>query len=102
MMSLASALPAQTSEAAGHILKAAQWNRLYPQEKVYLHLDNTAYFLGETIWMKAYVTRSDTENRSNISRVLYVELISPRGFVVERPKGYSKPATMKSGPTRAT
>ena len=86
MMSLASALPAQTSEAAGHILKAAQWNRLYPQEKVYLHLDNSAYFLGETIWMKAYVTRSDTENRSNISRVLYVELISPRGFVVERRK----------------
>ena len=86
MMSLASALPAQTSEAAGHILKAAQWNRLYPQEKVYLHLDNTAYFLGETIWIKAYVTRSDTENRSNISRVLYVELISPRGFVVERRK----------------
>ena len=86
MMSLASALPAQTSEAAQHILKAAQWNRLYPQEKVYLHLDNAAYFLGETIWMKAYVTRSDTENRSNISRVLYVELISPRGFVVERRK----------------
>ena len=86
MMALASALPAQTSEAAQHILKAAQWNRLYPQEKVYLHLDNTAYFLGETIWMKAYVTRSDTENRSNISRVLYVELISPRGFVVERRK----------------
>lgn len=86
MMSLASALPAQTSEAAQHILKAAQWNRLYPQEKVYLHLDNNAYFLGETIWMKAYVTRSDTENRSNISRVLYVELISPRGFVVERRK----------------
>ena len=86
MMSLASALPAQTSEAAGHILKAAQWNRLYPQEKVYLHLDNSAYFLGETIWMKAYVTRSDTENRSNISRVLYVELISPRGFVIERRK----------------
>lgn len=86
MMSLASALPAQTTEAAGHILKAAQWNRLFPQEKVYLHLDNTAYFLGETIWMKAYVTRSDTENRSNISRVLYVELISPRGFVVERRK----------------
>ena len=86
MMSLASALPAQTSEAAEHILKAAQWNRIYPQEKVYLHLDNSAYFLGETIWMKAYVTRSDTENRSNISRVLYVELISPRGFVVERRK----------------
>ena len=76
-------LGADTGEC---IMRAAQWNRLYPQEKVYLHLDNTAYFLGETIWMKAYVTRSDTENRSNISRVLYVELISPRGFVIERRK----------------
>ena len=74
------------AEAGECIMRAAQWNRLYPQEKVYLHLDNTAYFLGETIWMKAYVTRSDTENRSNISRVLYVELISPRGFVIERRK----------------
>ena len=86
LLSLTSALTAQTSEAAQHVLRAAQWNRLYPQEKVYLHLDNTAYFLGETIWIKAYVTRSDTENRSNISRVLYVELISPRGFVAERRK----------------
>lgn len=74
------------ADAGDYIMQAAEWNRLYPQEKVYLHLDNTAYFLGETIWMKAYVTRSDTENRSNISRVLYVELISPRGFVVERRK----------------
>ena len=74
------------ADAGDYIMQAAKWNRLYPQEKVYLHLDNTAYFLGETIWMKAYVTRSDTENRSNISRVLYVELISPRGFVVERRK----------------
>ena len=26
-----------------------------PQEKVYLHLDNTCYFLGDTIWYKGYV-----------------------------------------------
>ncbi len=30
-----------------------------PQEKVYLHLDNTCYFLGDTIWYKGYVTRTD-------------------------------------------
>ena len=28
------------------------------QEKVYLHFDNTGYFLGEKIWFKAYVTRA--------------------------------------------
>ena len=27
---------------------------IYPQEKVYLHFDNTGYFCGETIWFKAY------------------------------------------------
>lgn len=74
------------ADAGDIIMRAAKWNRLYPQEKVYLHMDNTAYFLGETIWIKAYVTRSDTENRSNISKVLYVELISPYGIVVERRK----------------
>ena len=26
------------------------FNAMYPQEKVYLHFDNTAYFLEETIW----------------------------------------------------
>jgi hypothetical protein len=25
----------------------------YPQEKVYLHFDNTAYYLDETMWFKA-------------------------------------------------
>ena len=30
-----------------------------PQEKVYLHIDNTCYCMGDTIWYKAYVTRSD-------------------------------------------
>ena len=32
------------------------FNRLYPQEKVWLHCDNTAYFQGDTIWFAAYVT----------------------------------------------
>ncbi|WP_302582398.1 hypothetical protein, partial [Paraprevotella clara] len=27
-----------------------------PQEKVYLHFDNTCYFVGDTIWYKGYVT----------------------------------------------
>jgi len=27
------------------------------QEKVYLHLDNQCYFVGDTIWYKAYVVQ---------------------------------------------
>ena len=55
-------------------------------EKVYLHLDNTGYFKGETIWFKAYVVRCDTEQRTDLSRVLYVELLNPSGDVVEKRK----------------
>lgn len=31
----------------------AAFDHTYPREKVYLHLDNSAYFAGETMWMKA-------------------------------------------------
>ena len=63
-----------------------QFSRTYPQEKAYLHFDNTGYFIGETIWFKAYVTRTDTDRPTDQSGVLYVELLSPAGDVVERRK----------------
>lgn len=54
------------------------------QEKVYLHLDNTCYFKGDTIWYKAYLVRADDFTYSDMSRILYVELLSPDGMLVER------------------
>ena len=69
-----------------YIKKAMRFGEAYPQEKVYLHLDNTGYFKGETIWFKAYVTRTDEERRTDLSKVLYVELLNPSGDVVERRK----------------
>ncbi len=65
------------------------------QEKVYLHLDNTSYYKGDTIWYKSYVVRADSLTYSDMSRILYVELVSPDGLVVKReniivsPDGYS-------------
>ena len=64
------------------------------QEKVYLHLDNTNYYKGDTIWYKSYVVRADSLTYSDMSHILYVELVSPDGLVVERqniivsPDGY--------------
>ena len=55
-----------------------------PQEKVYLHIDNTCYFIGDTIWYKGYVTRSDKGTLTDLSKILYVELLTPDGFLVER------------------
>lgn len=54
------------------------------QEKVYVHTDNTCYFIGDTLWYKAYVVRADDLRPTDMSRLLYVELLSPDGLLVER------------------
>ena len=54
------------------------------QEKVYIHTDNNCYFIGDTLWYKAYVVRADDLHFTDMSRILYVELLNPDGLVVER------------------
>ncbi len=54
------------------------------QEKVFLHTDNSCYFVGDTLWYKAYVVRADNLYPTNLSRILYVELLTPDGLLVER------------------
>ena len=67
-------------------MRAIMVNQLFPQERVYLHFDNTAYYLGETMWFKAYVTEGVKDAPSTLSKVLYVELVAPEGYVVETKK----------------
>ena len=59
-------------------------NNQQVQEKVYIHTDNTCYFVGDTIWYKAYVLRADNLHPTDMSKILYVELLSPDGIVAER------------------
>ena len=47
--------------------------KIIPQEIVYVHTDNTCYFLGDTLYYKAYVVRSDRGTPSDISHILYAE-----------------------------
>lgn len=63
-------------------------NVLPVQEKVYLHLDNNCYFLGDTIWYKAYVVLADVNSPQPLSRVLYVELLDEQGYLRERQQLY--------------
>lgn len=49
-----------------------------------MHTDNTCYFVGDTLWYKAYVVRADNLKPTDMSRILYVELLSPDGLLVER------------------
>ena len=66
--------------------RIVEFNARYPQEKVYLHFDNTCYFNGETIWYAAYCVRAANNTLTDISRVLYVELLTPDGEIVETQK----------------
>ncbi|MGE6218546.1 TonB-dependent receptor [Nubsella zeaxanthinifaciens] len=53
-----------------------QYTTANAQEKVHLHLDKPYYAIGDDIWFKAYVVNAKTGFPSNISNVLYVELIN--------------------------
>ncbi len=62
-----------------------QFNELFPQEKVYLEFDNTAYFQGENIWYKAFVAHATTLERAP-SGVLYVDFLAPTGQLLRQQK----------------
>jgi len=62
-----------------------QFNNIFPQEKVYLEFDNTAYFQGEVIWFKAFVTHATTLKRAP-SKVLYVDFLAPTGQLILQQK----------------
>ena len=61
-----------------------KFGKSIPQEQVFVHMDNTCYFLGDTIYYKAYVRRSDTGTPSRVSGVLYAELLNQDGYLVRR------------------
>lgn len=61
------------------------FNTIFPQEKVYLEFDNTAYFQGETVLFKAYVVHATTKKRAP-SKVLYVDLLAPDGTILQQHK----------------
>ena len=86
------------------------------QEKVYLHFDQTGYFLKETMWFTAYVL-NESNRPTDISKILYVELLSPEGGPVKTHKykiedgcatvssiwtAPTSPDSSRSGPTHGT
>ena len=64
--------------------RQAAFGQTIPQEKVFIHMDNTSYQLGDTIWFSAYTRRTDTDKPSDVSGVLYVELYGQEGYMIER------------------
>lgn len=81
-------IKAQTSSAPttleGWADRLQKFGKSIPQEQIFIHLDNNCYFLGDTLYYKAYVRRSDNGAPSNLSGVLYAELLNQDGYLVER------------------
>ena len=75
-----------TKQLADYVKRINRFATECPQEKVYLHFDNTGYYVGDTIWFKAYTVYAETVKPTTLSRVLHVELVTPRGEVVDSRK----------------
>ena len=50
-------------------------------EKIYLQLHSNAYAMDQDIWFKAIVTGTENHMPSNLSRLLYVDLIGPNSHI---------------------
>ena len=57
------------------IAKLEKYQRITPQEKVYLHFDKPYYMAGETMWFKGYLFDGVSHKIDSVSRVMYVDLI---------------------------
>lgn len=86
---LLSSLKAQIPDSilqklSGYIDAVENFGEALPQEKVYLHFDNTSYYQGDPIWFQCYVVTSELNHPSNLSKTLYVELLNPGGEIVSK------------------
>ena len=86
---LSYSLKAQISDSifhrlSGYVDAIENFGEVFPQEKVYLHFDNTSYYQGDPIWFQCYVVTSELNHLSDLSKTLYVELLNPGGEIVSK------------------
>ena len=55
---------------AQYMERLSAFGQRIPQEKVFIHMDNTCYFMGDTIWFSAYTRQTNTGQPSQMSGVL--------------------------------
>lgn len=83
---LVGCLPLFSQSPPSDTLTDRVWKQtvLFPQEKLYLHLDKPTYVVGEKVWLRAYVVNASSNLPETASRYVYTELINPFNQVVER------------------
>ena len=60
--------------------------RIYPKEKLHIHIDRSCYLPGDTLWFKAYMVNASSHIPIRLSRYVYVELVNPENETVGRAK----------------
>ncbi|MES2653563.1 MAG: carboxypeptidase regulatory-like domain-containing protein [Bacteroidota bacterium] len=58
-------------------------SKVYPKEKLYLHLDKSVYAPSDTLWFKAYLIEPGLNTYSTLSGLIYVDMVSANGTVVQ-------------------
>jgi len=53
-----------------------------PREKIYVHFDKSVYLSSDTIWFKAYLTNASSNGYSQVSGLIYAEIIDEKGEVM--------------------
>lgn len=53
----------------------------YPQEKIHIHTDKPYYVIGEEIWLKTYLVTAEKNEPSNLSKILYIELVDKDNLI---------------------
>jgi hypothetical protein len=61
-----------------------EYQKRYPQEKIYIHTDQNVYLGGQTIWYKAYAMAYGKP--SQLSKILYARLYDANGKLIEQDK----------------
>ena len=70
-------LPARSQESH----QISDWTE---PEKIYLQTDGKVYTIGQTIWFKSIVINAGDHTPTNLSGVLYAELIGPDEKILEK------------------
>lgn len=75
---------AQAQDAFPQFLgRMEEYQQNNPREKVHVHLDKPYYLAGDDLWFKVYTTLGPFNLLSNLSKIVYVELIDGRGHLVK-------------------
>lgn len=59
--------------------KTSIYQSIHHQEKIFVQTDRPIYVSGEEIWFSAFVINASTHLLNQTERVLYIELITPKG-----------------------